>query len=103
MEILKEPLVFMDALFKTKHITSGMSGIHFAIVLVLWALAGFAVSSGGPWHRRMDPENAVLIGSNQKICLESLQVDACSVAGFKPRRIQRPQGPTGGAGTRLTS
>lgn len=93
----------MGALFKTKHIASGMSGIHFAIVLALWALAGSAAFSGGLWQRWVDPEDTVLMGSNQKICLEALQVDACSVAGFKPRRIQRPQGPTGGAGTRLTS
>lgn len=98
----------MGALFKTLHKAPGVSGIHFATVFALWALVELTVAKGCQWHKLVHPQDTfsqatLFIVSNQQVILDLAPASSFSVVSFKPRRIQGPKGPTGGAGTRWTS
>ncbi|WP_421657565.1 hypothetical protein [Leptothermofonsia sp. ETS-13] len=77
-----------------------VSGIQLVTLFAMAALAGFMTPEG---TLQALVNSSLLPTHGQQTSVQPQLDNSFKIAGFKPRKVKGPKGPTGGAGTRLTA
>jgi hypothetical protein len=99
MRVLEKQLIFMGVPPTKIGVAALVSGIQLVTLFATAALAGLTT----PESNQQAVGFSLLSTSRQQTLVQPQLDTSLRVAGFKPRKVKGPKGPTGGAGTRLTS